>query len=240
LSQPSLTAAPVPGEYYPVVIDPPGTSFAGDFPTPVQALPSCSTGFTNYQLAVAGCVPLPITCGRNQNFYIDPGPYVPNTRGRDEDTVQAAQCLIHYNGAQGDSDSMSPNTGETIPPLSPPQSLTTPFEFVAGKQNPITTAQNQDVLVSDSIVTIPVYDTLVNTGTPLTNPPTSPVTVIGFLQVFINPQSAILPVVGLTPQPIYQLPVTIINQIGCGEESSGTPIYGNGPSAVPVRLITPP
>ena len=32
----------------------------------------------------------------------------------------------------------------------------------------------------------------------------------------------------------------VINMIGCGTNASGTPIYGNGPSAVPVRLITPP
>lgn len=118
--------------------------------------------------------------------------------------------------------------------------MTPPFEFFAGNQNPVTTAQNQDVLVSDSIVTIPVYDTLVNTG----NPPAAPlatVNVIGFLQVFINPQSAvILPAIGATPLQTYQLRATIINQIGCGRNSSGTPVYGNGPSAVPVRLITPP
>jgi hypothetical protein len=63
--------------------------------------------------------------------------------------------------------------------------------------------------------------------------------VIGFLQVFLNPQSAVLPNPA-TDAPPYQIPVTIINQIGCGTDSTGTPIYGNGPSAVPVRLITPP
>ncbi len=244
LSQPSTTGTPAPGEYYPVVIDAPGTSTPGDFPTPAQALPSCSNGFTNYQLAVAGCVSQPIACGRNQDFNIDTSIYLPKNRSRDEDTVQATECLIHYTGLQGDSDSMSPNTGETIPPLAQPQSLTPPFEFVAGNQNPVTTVQTQDVLVSDSLATIPVYDTLVNSGTK-PGAPASTVTVIGFLQVFINPQSAVLPVVGVSriPPPAatyYQLPVTIINQIGCGTDSTGTPVYGNGPSAAAVRLITPP
>ena len=240
LSQPSFAGTPAPGQYYPVVIDAPGPSIPGDFPTPTQALPSCSNGYTNYQLAVAGCVPQPIACGRNQNFNIDTGTYAPKNRNRDEDTVEAAQCLIHYNGALNDTDSMSPNTGETIPPLAQPQSLTPPFEFVAGNQNPVTTAQTQDVLVSDSIVTIPVYDTLANSGNQ-PGPPISPVTVIGFLHVFLNPQSdVILPPIGATPLQAYQLRATIINQIGCGTFASGTPVYGNGPSAVPVRLITPP
>ncbi|MFZ1919735.1 MAG: pilus assembly protein TadG-related protein, partial [Terriglobales bacterium] len=139
---PPYTARPTPGEYYPVVIDPSGTSNPGDFPTPTQGLPSCSNGFTNYQLAVAGCVAQPIACGRNQDFNIDTGAYAPKNRNRDEDTVEATECLIHYNGLQGDTDSVSPNTGETIPPLPPPQSLTPPFEFFAGNQNPVTTAQN--------------------------------------------------------------------------------------------------
>ncbi len=233
LSQPSFTSAPVPGEYYPVVIDPVGTSIPGDFPTPAQALSSCTNGFNNYQLAVAGCVSQPIACGRNQDFNID----ATTSSTRDSDTMAAVQCLIHYNGALTDTDSMSPNTGETIPPLTQPQSLTPPFEFVAGNQNPVTTAQTQDVLVSDSLVTIPVYDTLVNTGNPPAAPPAT-VNVIGFLQVFLNPQSALLP--SPTGPAPYPIPVTIINQIGCGRLSSGTPVYGNGPSAVPVRLITPP
>ncbi len=238
---PPYTATPVPGEYYPVQIDAPGSTTPGNFPTPVQGLPSCSNGFTNYQLAAAGCVPEPIACGRNQTFNVDTGAYAPKNRNRDEDTVEAAECLIHYNGALSDTDSMSPNTNETIPPLPQPQSLTPPFEFVAGNQNPLTTAQTQDVLVSDSLVTIPVYDTRVNTGPPPPGPPPGQVDVIGFLQVFLNPQSdVIVPAIGATPLQTYQLKATIINMVGCGTFATGTPVYGNGPSAVPVRLITPP
>jgi hypothetical protein len=83
-------------------------------------------------------------------------------------------------------------------------------------------------------VTIPVYKTSLSTQAP-----SSPVTVIGFLQVFLNPHSAALPTPPASPPP-YSIPVTIINQIGCGTDATGTPVYGNGPSAVPVRLITPP
>jgi hypothetical protein len=91
----------------------------------------------------------------------------------------------------------------------------------------------KDVLVSDSLVTIPVYDSAA--GGP---PGGSSVTVIGFLQVFLNPASASMP----PPSPPVgaQIPVKIINLAGCGTGATGTPILGNGASPVAVRLITPP
>jgi hypothetical protein len=217
---PPYTTTPAPGQYYP--IDP------ADLPATIPALPSCSNGFTNYQLEVAGCVPQPIACGRNATIRIDTAAYA----NRDSDTVAAVQCLIHYNTGAGDTDSI---VGEPALPTLPPATITPPFEFEAGGQNPLTTARGQDVLVSDSLVTIPVYDTGATSGNQ-PGPPPNPVTVIGFLQVFLNPQSNVLPY----PLAPTQIPVTIINQIGCGIDSSGTPVYGNGPSAVPVRLITPP
>ena len=223
-------SAPANGQYYAGLID------AADFPVPTKALPACSSGFStyDYMLAVAGCVPQPIPCGFGATINIDTGAYVPLNANRDADTAEAVECLTHYNGAVGDTDSIA---GETTPPLPPPSSITPPFEFVGGNQNPVAGAQGQNVVISDSIVTIPVYDTGVNTGFPAPVP-TNPVTVIGFLQVFLNPQSNTLPdPTGTGP---YQIPVTIINQIGCGTRSGGTFVYGNGPSAVPVRLITPP
>ena len=204
--------APQAGKYYAGAID------ATGFPKPTTALPSCSSSLTtDYEIAVAGCVSQPIQCGAAPaaNINIDSTP-------RDAETVLAAECLIHYTGLAGDTDTVN---GQPAVPLP------LPFEFVAGNQNPVVPV-GTDVLVSDSVVTIPVYDS--NGVAP---PPT--VDVIGFLQVFLNPQSAVLPNPA-TDAPPYQIPVTIINQIGCGTDSTGTPIYGNGPSAVPVRLITPP
>lgn len=208
------SSRPDPGRYYPGKLG----SNPGEFTVPTQANPSCSTGFTDYQLAVAGCVPQPISCASQMNF--DTGSYSSNPTTVDDETVTAAECLIHYNNAAGDSDYIA---GE-------PTSATIPFEFVGGKQNPVSNAQGKDILVSDSIVTIPVYDIGTNTL-----PPSNPVTIIGFLQVFLNPQSLALP-----SPTTGQIPVIIINQIGCGTNAAGTPVYGNGPSAVPVRLITPP
>src|SRR6202011_4556562 len=88
-----------PGHYYP------GATEADDFRAPTKAWPACSAGFNSYQLAIAGCVPRPIRCGAppTANVDIDVNPY---TTDRDEDTFQAASCLIHYTGADGDSDSI--------------------------------------------------------------------------------------------------------------------------------------
>jgi hypothetical protein len=197
---------PAPGQYYPGAID------ATDFPVPPQPSSGCGAKFNSnpYQLAVALCVQQPISCGA-QTISIDPTAYGTT---RDADTVAAASCLIHYNGAAGDSDSIDPTT--SLPP----------FQFIAGNQNPIPRAIGKDVLVSDSLVTIPVID--------VTTPPTlgNPVTIIGFLQGFLNPSSDVL--------PAGQIPVTIVNLVGCGTGSAGIqPILGNGASPVAVRLIAP-
>jgi hypothetical protein len=200
-----------PGLYYPGAIE------ADDFPVPT-ALPACSVGFNSYQLAVAGCVPRPIRCGpiAASAIDIDVKPYTPNPTSRDDDTFQAAKCLIHDTGAAGDSDSID---GAALP--SPP------FQFLAGNQNPVAGAVGKDVLVSDSLVTIPVINN------PPPPKPNNPVTVIGFLQVFLNSTGA--PMAGTT------IPVTIVNLAGCGTGATGTPpIFGNGASPVTVRLISPP
>jgi Putative Flp pilus-assembly TadE/G-like len=197
-----------PGLYYPGAIE------ADDFPAPTKALPACSAGFNSYKLAIAGCVPRPIRCGAapTANIDIDVNPYATD---RDEDTFEAASCLIHYTGADGDSDSID---SKALP--SPP------FQFLPGKQNPIASAIGNDVLVSDSLVTIPVIKTTTG-GTP-----TNPVTVIGFLQVFLNPTGAVM-------DKSPQIPVRIVNLAGCGTGASGQPILGNGASPVAVRLISP-
>lgn len=205
---------PQPGRYYAGAID------AADFPVPTQALPACSAGFTAYQLAVAGCVSNPISCGGGATIKIDTGAYAAKTGSRNGDTVEAAECLIHYNGAVGDTDSI-----DTTALPSPP------FQFLGGNQNPVSGAIGKDVLVSDSIVTIPVYD---SAGAA----PTNPVTVIGFVQVFLNPTAALMPYTGTSGG--NQIPVTIINMAGCGTGATGQPILGNGASPVAVRLISPP
>ncbi len=200
---------PSPGGYYPGAID------AADFPSPTQ-LPTCAAGFDLYQSAIAGCVQKPISCGSTLPINIDVSTtYAVN---RNANAVAAARCLIHYT-APGDSDSIDT-------PITPP------FQFVAGTQNPFTGA-GDDVMVSDSLVTIPVIDTTASA-------PTNPVQVIGFLQVFLNPSpTGAVPSTG--PASANEIPATVVNIAGCGTAATGvTPIIGNGASPVAVRLISPP
>lgn len=205
---------PAPGQYYPGSV--------ADFPAPTQALPSGTAGFNDYQLAVAGCVQVPISCGGNPSINIDTLGYAPPP-ARDSNTVQAASVLIHYT-APGDSDSI-----DSAAAPSPP------FQFLGGNLNAVPGAINQPIVVSDSLVTIPVIN--YPPGTPV-----NPVQVIGFLQVFLNPlptgtMPSTLPSV---PPGSNQIQATIINMAGCGTSTAGNPILGNGASPVAVRLISPP
>jgi Putative Flp pilus-assembly TadE/G-like len=212
-------SSPVPGQYYP--------GATASFPAPTQALPSCSNAFSSnaYQIAVAGCVQTPISCGTTSTgpvtVNIDTIPYGTT---RDADTVAAAECLIHFVSAAGDSDSIDPAV------------IRPPLEFWGGNQNPIPGAVGQEVMVSDSLVTIPVID--YPGGTPPTVASPS-VTVIGFLQVFLNPSATSTLPYSNASSP-NQIPATIINMAGCGINATGQPILGNGASPVAVRLISPP
>ena len=91
------------------------------------------------------------------------------------------------------------------------------------------------VTTSNSIVTIPIIDTNFTAG----NFPASgqPLTVVGFLQAFIDEVHN-----GGPPAHRGDIAITVLNIAGC----STTPIVANpvvgvsGTSPVPVRLITPP
>jgi hypothetical protein len=208
-----LPAPPAPGggwvwTYYPA--DPANTNF----PPPAASSVQCagSPGFLPYQLSVAGCVQRPIAC--NSMVSIDTSPYPT----RDPETGAAVTCLTHATN----------NNGDIIDPASgPPQ----PFQFLAGADNPVVQAgaiaQGTDILVSDSLVTVPV----VNIPPGATSVPTS-VQVIGFLQLFLSPNGHSVPGNG-------EISATVVNLAGCGTGASGQPILGNGASPVPVRLLSP-
>jgi Flp pilus assembly protein TadG len=186
---------------------------AGDdattFPHPTRSQPSCNPALTtNYQESVAGCIQVPISCSSPaiQPANIDITAY-PAT-GRNSDTTDAVNCLTHSATGGGD---------QLTAPL--------PFEFIAGADNPVTGTSGSDVMVSDSIVTVPVFDTASYA------PPLPTVQIIGFVQLFLNPNGSPTPVLG-------NVNATIINLVGCGIASPGTPINGNGASPVAVRLVT--
>jgi len=181
---------------------------------------ACSgTNLNTFQLAVAGCVQTPITCNNNTTINtVTAAAYSAQYSSTvDADTLTAVNCLTHSTLGGGD---------QIVATSNPPPA---PFEFVSGADNPIVQSggglnSGTDILVSDSLVTLPVY-----TGSATTPPP---VTLVGFVQLFLNPTG----VAATGP-----IPATVVNLVGCGTNATGTPpVYGNGPSAVPVRLITPP
>jgi len=192
------------------------------FPAPTSALPTCSFGAPDpYQTSVVGCVQVPIACGTTVSLS-----QAPDTNFQNADAVN---CLTHSTaGVAGDGDSVyaSPSGGTT----------SDPFQFLGGASNPVFGAVGNEILVSDSLVTVPVYD---NSPTGVPGAPNAiPVTVIGFVQLFLNPDGTGAPITGFQAGHIN---TTIVNMVGCGTNANGPPyVFGNGPSAVPVRLITPP
>jgi hypothetical protein len=91
---------------------------------------------------------------------------------------------------------------------------------------------NTAVLVSDSIVTVPIYD-----DGNLSSVPTPPVPIVGFVQVFLSATGTAIPNSGSNRGAMNAM---VINIAGCGTGATGTPILGNGASPVAVRLISPP
>jgi hypothetical protein len=210
-------SSPSPWQYFPADFS------QGNIIQATTASVSCLGGssFTQYQLNVAGCVQTPIACNSNSansgnNIAIDINSYA----NRDSDTAWAVDhCLTHTAGAPGSGNPPSP--GDSVVPNNSP-----PFQFLAGTQNPMvpTSLAGSDILTSDSLVTVPVFDS---------GNPANPVRIIGFVQLFLEPT-------GYHVDYTNMIPTTVINMVGCGTNASGTPVYGNGPSAVPVRLISNP
>jgi hypothetical protein len=201
---------PQPWQYYPGNDDP--TSF----PHPTNSTPTCSSipTLTNYQASIAGCVQTPLACNSSA-VNID----LSNYPSRDTETADAVNCLTHATTAGG---------GDTVVSTAPPS---VPFQFVAGTDNPIPGLPGSSVVVSDSLVTVPVFNSTSGIS------PTNPVQIVGFVQLFLNPTGTGVLDSGPTSG---QISTTVINLAGCGTNATGTPIIGNGASPVAVRLISPP
>jgi hypothetical protein len=198
------------------------------FPSPTQALPTCAPALTTaYEASIAGCIQTPIAC--NSSVLIDDSNYI----ARDTETANAVNCLTHATAGKGD----------TVDAPSPPAA---PFEFIAGADNPVAAVDpafvGKEMMVSDSLVTVPVYDVgpLGPPGPPpYPAPPLPPgtVTIVGFVQLFLNPDGTATPNIGGDNGRVN---TTVINLAGCGIGAAGQPIFGNGASPVAVRLISPP
>lgn len=213
---PTSSPTPAPGslQYIPALV-------AG---TPI-AVPSCSTA-NPYQEAIGGCDQTTVyTCGTPSTNSgatqadLTENPVNPSTVGGD--TTTAVECLINHGTGNGE-DTLDTQNG--INPVFP-------FQIKAGDENPLVkagVAKTNDVITSsNSIVTLPIAD--FSSGKLVGTQPA--VTIVGFLQVFINRD----PRRGGNPG---NPSVTVLNVAGCSNSAAGTPL--NGTSPVPIRLITPP
>jgi len=208
---PDCSGGPPPASSYHYYPGDPTTTFL----PPTQGLPSCTPALTSpYQESIAGCIQTPIAC--NSQAYIDTS----SNPTRNGETGDAVNCLTHAQNNDGDQ---YDNTGGPGPP----------FQFIAGSDNPVPGITGNDVMVSDSLVTVPVFDVAAGATPP--TPPT-PVTIIGFLQLFLNPTGNANPTTGAAGS----MNTKVINLVGCGTNLGGAqPILGNGASPVAVRLISP-
>jgi Flp pilus assembly protein TadG len=183
------------------------------------AVPTCATADL-YQEAIAGCDTSTVyACGVQGGTAIDLIDYNPG--GGSGDTSTAVQCLVHQSGGAG-QDTLVLNG--SVPAF--------PLQIQAGAGSALVKASlvnsGNTITSSNSIVTIPIAN--FTGGVQLT--PGSSVTIVGFLQGFINSVDTSSGSTG------GNVSVTVLNVAGCGDASTGTPDFGSSP--VPIRLITPP
>jgi Flp pilus assembly protein TadG len=179
------------------------------------AVPSCFAG-DDFSKAIVGCDQSTVyACGTPLGANADFNENPVNPTAATGDTSTAIQCLT--NSGAGGADNLT---------------TAFPYQIRAGFGNPLVQkdlgrVNTDDVITtSNSIVTLPIYDNGV--GAALAPPPTPPVTIVGFLQVFIN-----------SVDPTGNINVTVLNVAGCSNTAAGNPT-ASGTSPVPVRLITPP
>ncbi len=180
------------------------------------AVPSggfCSSLATNYAQAVAGCDQITTyQCGVSKATLGTGANQVDlseNPSGPAGDTATAVQCLINE-ASEG-----SANSGQDTL-----LTASIPYQIQAGSSNPL--GISGLISSSNSVVSLPIYDgATIGVG--------NYVTIVGFLQVFINYVDA-----------NGNVNVTVLNVAGCGNQATGTTPVVTGTSPVPVRLITPP
>ena len=212
---------------------PPGLNFlAVDVPIsaatvscPSSSRVSCSGGGlsldpTNPQFpeTIACANSQQLSCGQALNLH--PGSGSPPS-GHVITADQAVLCLTHANtyGINQGQDQFCDNG-----PL-PNCTTTSAINTDAGSNNPDPGLLGKDgISRSDSVVTVPVF-TPACADSSCTN---TPVTIVGFLQ---------LGIARLRAGSSHPLRAIVLNVIGCGSATSGTPISGGGASPIPVRLV---
>jgi Flp pilus assembly protein TadG len=201
----------------------------GQTVNPSSAVPSCgsvgSGGSADYEPAIAGCDQSTLyQCGvQNNNSGQAPMVDLSENPATSGDTTNGVQCLIH----EGDPTDRQPDGQDALSPYAAPGAY--PFQILAGSSSPLGLSGNP-ITASNSIVSVPIYDDAKATYK-LGATGTTSVTIVGFLQVFIN-----------AVDQDGNVSVTVLNVAGCsngkGGAVSSSPITGTSP--VPIRLITPP
>jgi hypothetical protein len=210
---------PQPGQYLPMLA--PGTHTY----CPSDAAPGCSAGNkSDFEQSTECCDGTAFDfkqCGASTTAVTwDPSINPGRPNGAAEEGLQ---CLIHTNtpgpGVQ-QQDFLDPANFQAS--AGPPQ--ISPGTFSQARYN---IAGNAVMDTSDSIITVPLYKAA--TTMP---PPNHQVTIVGFLQLFVN-------YVGAGPGAASDdINVYILNVIGCGSSAgSGAAVSGGGVSPIPVRLI---
>ena len=229
----TLRVNPPDGNYYAAsrrtwLEPPPSLEYLpGQAPTknPV-AISTCASSGSVYEAAVGGCDQSTVyQCGVQSSAASPPVvvDLAENPGAGTNDTMNGVTCMIH----EGSPVDTQPDGQDTM------NLSAYPFQILSGTGGPLTgsgLASGSVITSSNSIVSLPIYDDTQGTGT--VNPTgTTNVTVVGFLQVFIN-----------SVDQWGNLDVTILNVSGCGN-GTGTSVSPGavaGSSPVPVRLITPP
>lgn len=203
----------------PFVESPPNLLYVpGQAPaTAPVAVPHCSSADSNYRQAIAGCdQSTQYECGVQNVNTVD----LSENPVSSDDTTDGVDCLIH----EGNPAAGQPDGQDTL------IDSTYPFQMEAGSSNPLiggNLSSGTQITASDSIVSLPIYDHT-NPAT-ITSFGTTAVTIVGFLQVFINQVDR-----------RGNVNVTVLNVAGCGNgtNTTGSPVSGSSP--VPIRLVTPP
>jgi hypothetical protein len=202
----------------------------GQAPPTSTAVPTskggaCSdvTSSLPYAEAIAGCdQSTQYQCGVSSKNVVD----VSENPGNG-DTGNGVQCLTHQATSESQDTNLQVSGQDTLDPFatSPSAAATYPFVIQAGTDNPLTSAglsSGSTITSSTSIVSLPIYAP----GVTINISGTTNVTIVGFLQVFIN-----------FVDRYGNVYVTVMNVTGCAS-NPGTVFTGTSP--VPVRLITLP
>jgi Flp pilus assembly protein TadG len=216
---------PAASEYYPLSISSVSSSTATYF------CPNCFTaGDAAFQQDLECCNGNVLQCGTPSTGQ---SPVVDATASPNGgQALNGGQCLIHETSTIPPIANCDPLTDEDCLDISSPPQMV----IRAGNRNPligqgpVNVQAGDPINTSASVVTLPLYD---GVATPTVG---VGVTIIGFLQAFINYVDT-SPTTGAA-----QIHITVLNVSGCGGGAgsppvTGVPVIGAG-TAVPVRLIS--